>query len=414
MPNIRSLKFQFILLNVLILFVYLFVSFSLKMEVSRSVMFSTPDSLSYLDVTNWFITGVDNINITRRPFLYPLFLLFTYKTGGVYLLYFIQMILWVLTINFSFLTMKKLTNNYLFSWLTALILVSNLSLIALTFHGLTEIPTAFVLSAFILFIVNNKHRLKDVYFFQGALLFLVILTVLKPVFSLPLLGFLVFVFPIFYLKKYLITPKLFLSLLLILLPVLFQITLVKIKSGEMKVSTIGAHTLEMYFVTQGIERLDSLSNKDAYAKSKSLGKEGQKEFLMKNKYVYWGLFKNNVIDNIKSYPTFLNYPKICSKPSWSEFAEKWNRHSYTIHKLFSFILFPIVLLFYLIRKDYENLVLVFSLAALLIYYIVATGISFYQGDRLVLPSIAIWACLYPFIAYVFIDLVKKSVTRFRE
>jgi hypothetical protein len=396
MPNFKSLKFQLLLLNAVALALYIFVTQSLRMEVSSSVMFSSPDSITYLEVTDWFISGVDSLQVSRRPILYPLFLLFTYKIGGVYVLYLAQVVLWLSMINLSFLSVKKLTKNYIYAWVSAIILASNLSLIALTFHGLTEIPTAFLLSWLVYYAVKNKSKMHEPSFFQGSLLFLVALVILKPVFSLPLLGFLFVVFPIFYLKKYIQKPKMFLPLLVILFPVVLQLLIVKVKAGELKVSTIGSHTFEMYFITQGVERLENLPNDEAYAYAKDLGSEGQKTYLKKHGRAYFKNFRDNLVDNIKGIPNFLNYPKKCLKPSWVEFGEKLNKHSYTIHRLFGFLLLPFLLIFFFIRKDYENLLFVVALAALTLYYIVTTGISFYQGDRLVLPAIAIWAILYPF------------------
>jgi 4-amino-4-deoxy-L-arabinose transferase-like glycosyltransferase len=267
--------------------------------------------------------------------------------------------------------------------------------------------TAFIFSAFILFLAKNKGQLEETSFFQGALLFFVVLKILKPVFSLPFFVFLGLVFPVFYLKKYLKTPKLFLPLLLILLPVFIQITVVKIKSGEMKVSTIGSHTLEMYFLTQGIEKLKKASYNTAYAQAKSFDKTEQRIYLMKNGKVYLRLFKDNIINNSQGYITFLNFPKTCEKPSWSEFAEEMNKRSYYLHQVSALIILPILLVFFFIRKEYENLIVVFSVTIMSCYYIVTTGIRFDQGDRLVSPSIAISAFLYPLATYYLIDLLKN-------
>ena len=246
----NTVKSKYILLGltILALLVYFSIFFNLNITVSKGIMFSTPDSQTYYDVVNWFEHHVDSKSVSTRPLLYPLLLWLTSKIGGFYALWVVHIIFWLLSVNFTFLTIKHLTKNNFFALFGAIIMLSNLSLIVFTFHALTEVTTVLLLSVMLFFVVRKIEQFRSLQFFQTCLFFMVLLTVLKPTFSIPLLILLFIIFPFFYLKEYLKSPLKFLQFGLILVPLIIQISIIYTKYGQLKVSLIGSKTLTLYIV----------------------------------------------------------------------------------------------------------------------------------------------------------------------
>ena len=392
------------ILNGIAVFVYLIIFLNLNITVCNEIVFSTPDALTYLDVANWLDVGLDSESISTRPILYPIILLISTKLGGAYGIWIIQVIFWLLTINFTFLAIKRYTKSYIYAFIGAFIIMVNLSLIALTLHALTEVTVVFLLSAMLFFIVKKIEQFKKPHFIHTCLFFLVLLSIVKPVFSIPMFGVLFFVLPIFYLRKHLKYPRHFLRLFLILLPLLVQLTIIKTKYDQTKISLIASMAFTKYFVPQGIQIIESVDREDAVKKALSFSRKKQLNYIYEHLSAYSELFISNIIGNIKGEPSFLLYPKGLENYQFADFMKTFNKITVYLHYLFSILILPLLLIL-LKKKKYHPLILLSSLYTLGVYYIVSTGISFWQGYRLVLPAIAIWACLYPLILFSYLELL---------
>jgi len=404
------------ILNVLGAIVYIVIFLNLKITVSNEIAFSTPDALTYMNVMNWVAHGVDSESVSIRPILFPLMLLVSIRLGGVYGIWIIQVIFWFLTINFTFLSVRRLTKSYLLAYLGAFLILSNLSLIALTLHALTEVTITFLISAMIFFLIKKKEEYNEPHFFHTVLFFLVLLSIVKPVFFIPVLFILFVVFPLLYLKKYLKHPLSFLKLLLILVPLLIQITIIKVKYDQTKISLIGSKTFSEYFVAQGIQKIELVNYDDAVIKATRFSKSQQMDYVFKHKSTYLRLFGRNIYENITEKSTFLLFPEGYDNYQFANFMKIYNKIIFKIHFVFTILILP--LLFVLLKKrNFPILILISFLFVLEAYYIIVTGISFSQGDRLTLPAIAIWACIYPFILFFYYkllcprssDYVKKAI-----
>ncbi|VAV83898.1 hypothetical protein MNBD_BACTEROID02-523, partial [hydrothermal vent metagenome] len=188
---------HYYILNFITIGFYFLIFFSLKIGINHDVMFHTLDSQTYLEVANWLGKGVETQSTSIRPIFYPLLLLLL---SNIYIIWFFQFIVWVLTSNLTFWSVYKLTKRNDLAYLSTLIIISNLTLIALTLHALTEVLVTFLLSLLIYFIVKNIERAKDLSFIHICILILIILTITKPVFLIPLLITLFLILPVFYLK----------------------------------------------------------------------------------------------------------------------------------------------------------------------------------------------------------------------
>ena len=402
--------FSLYILNGLGALVYITVFLNLNTTISNEIAFSTPDALTYLDVANWLDVGVDSESISIRPVLFPMILLISTKLGGAYGIWIIQVIFWFLTINLIFLVIKQLSKSYVCAYLGALIVMTNLSLIALTLHALTEVTTVFLLSAMIFFLVKKIEQFREPHFFHTCLFFLVLLSILKPVFSIPMFCVLFIAFPLFYLRKHLKYPKNILKLFLILLPLLIQLSIIKTKYNQTKISLISSVTFSKYLVAQGIQKIQSVNLDDAVKKALSFSREQQLNYVYEHFSIYSGLFNKNITDNITGRATFLLYPKGHENYRLAKYMEIYNKTTLKVHYVFMILILPLLLVF-LKKKNYLILIFLIFLYTLGVYYVIVTGISFWQGDRLTLPAITIWACVYPFILFYYLKLLYPTKSK---
>ena len=106
---LKRYKFEFIL-NLLAIIFYFFIYENLHFQLSEKIMFSTPDSISYLNVSKWIDTGKISNSIVIRPFLFPLILFFCLKIGYLTIWCF-NLILWIISYNLIYLTVIIITKN---------------------------------------------------------------------------------------------------------------------------------------------------------------------------------------------------------------------------------------------------------------------------------------------------------------
>ena len=404
-----SKRTDFLLINALSLIIYFLVFFNLDTGISAELMFSTPDSLTYLDVARWIEGGPVNESLSIRPILYPGLILLTSKIHAVYGLWLLQLSLWLLTINFVFHAIRNITGSSLSAYFGAAIVLSNISLIALTRHALTEVTTTFLLSLLVFFVVRNKQRMQELSFFHGFVLLLAALTILKPLFFIPLLFTLIVILPFFYLKQYNLSPSRLLVLLLVLTPLFAQLTIMKLNFGAISVSQIGPRTVNDYLFTQGAQLIERVSWEQAGELVNASSYRKKIDYFSRHKNIYWSLFIINLSGNVQSYPTTLSLPGETRHHAFTSFMLQLNKTYYYIHLFF---ILPILLLAYFFFRDnnHAGLMILLGLSSMTAYYIVITGISFWQGDRLVLPAIGIWPVLYVFASSVLLARIRRKST----
>lgn len=396
MKLFKHAMINYVVINGFAIIVYFVVLAMLNFDVSEEIMFSTPDSKSYLAVANWLSYNVDTSALSIRPIMYPIILLVGSKLGGIYGIWITQFLFWLATINFTFWSLKELTKNSNYAYLGSFIIIGNLSLISLTWHALTEVTTAFLLAILVAFIVKNRKRSKDLYFVQGCLFFMVLLTIVKPVFSIPL--YILLIISIFQFKSYKKSPHKILHFFLILTPLLVQITIMKINFNKVEISEVGSLAVNQYIFAQGIQLINKDQRSDAMNKAIAYSNNERITYILRHKSVFFSLFIDNLEDNVKADPSFLNPSAENGNLLLYKVMLIFNKIYYYSHQVFILIYILSLILFFKYR-DYSSLLFVSGLYFLCAYYILVTGISFWQGDRLVLPSISIWALLYPYLIF---------------
>jgi hypothetical protein len=393
-------------LNFLAIALYSIILTLTKPTISSEIMFSTPDAGSYKDVADWILYHTESESVSIRPILYPILILTSNSIGGIHGIWFLQFAFWLLSINFTFLAIKNLTKSNAYAFAGSIFLISNLSLIALTLHGLTEITTVFLLSILILYIARKKEVYLSPNFFNICTLLLVLLTLVKPTFYIPLLAVLFIAFPFIYFSKFIKKPTHFLKLALILLPLIVQLCIIKTKYGELKVSLIGSITLREYILPQGVEKIEGISFDEARIKSREFSRKEQLEYMTSHLPTYLNLFFTNIKDNIKGSPTFLLYPEGYENQSLAKYESKYNKAYFILAIILTALTIPILIILYKYRS-FPPLVFLLIAFALWLYYILVTGISFWQGDRLTLPSVVIIASVFPVVIFHYFEILNK-------
>ena len=396
MSLIRSLEKHrdIYLLNLILLTVY-FASFALlNIHINRTTLFFSHDSITYLNVTHW-IQGVSNTMDSQiRPFLYPAILLVLYEGIGSVGLWFFQFLCWIISINFIFLSIKHLSKRSCFGFLGSSVATLNFSFLLLTFHALPEVLTTFLLSVYVFFISTNIKKWRDLEFFHGSLLILVLLVVIKPLFYLMVLFTLLVVLPLFYLRKYFRKPRKFIVLFLILTPLILQVAIMKIKYDSFTVSEISGNTFRDYFFAQGLQHIDHIKYEEAVREAQHFSASEQVKFILSHKLLYLTLYAGNLKGNIDAEPVFLEVP--VHYKSLYKFTSNLNTFCFYLHLLFLVPVF-FTLATTIIRREYDFTFLFFCLSFPLYYILLTSGISFWQGDRLVLPGLPLWIFLYFFV-----------------
>jgi len=391
---------------VLIAFYFLFAAVWLNTSID-SLLFSTTDSKEYLLVSKEFFKFSEIGFSATRPFLYPLIILLSSSIYGFKALWFIQFIFWLASLNFIYLSVFKTTQKVNLSLFAVFIMALNFSLIALTYHALTEVTTVFLVSGMIYFITHNVEKYNSLFFLRGILLFFALLSSVKPLFAIP--SYIFICFYIFYLLKF--SRKKFIDLafmVLVISPLIIQLTLMKIKYDKVIVSEISSLTLKRYLIAQGLEaqynRHNNVKKDWAYFvnKGEHLTNKEMYDELISNYTLYNHLLINNIKDNLNGYPTFLLFPEKISNVFFGSLMQTMNKATRNIHVFFIIpVLFMILLSFR--NKKYLDLSILIGFTALLYYIIFTSGISFWAGDRLLIITLPLWIFLYSYIVNYLIN-----------
>src|SRR5258708_540662 len=115
-------------------------------HVEASV-FSSQDSREYREYADWiFGARPSSVASNWRPFLYPLLLGLAERAGGVRGVWLLNVAVWFTALNFCAAATYRFVKSEWAAALVFLVLATNLSLMMLTYQGLTE-PTVIALLA---------------------------------------------------------------------------------------------------------------------------------------------------------------------------------------------------------------------------------------------------------------------------
>jgi hypothetical protein len=170
-------------------------------------------------------------------------------------------------------------------------------------------------------------------------------------------------------------------------------SLVKVKYGAFKVSIIGKDTFNNYYFAKTVREIDGLEIDESIVFANALASSERISYMQDNAAVFVHQFFENIELNIKGEPVYLDIGIKDNSAALFEFMSHYNRGTFLFHIL-GLLSSLITIVFTWRKKKYDTLVPILFLSGLSTYFIVTSGISFWQGDRLVVPAIALWAPLY--------------------
>jgi len=397
--RIQQMPKEIIILNALALSYYFIIIFQMESPLNEDTMFYAADAYNYVEMMEWFKGNSETEFTQIRPLLFPLFIFIPFQLFGVYGIWLLQVVFWLLSINFIYLSIKKLTNKTLFAVIGAIVIAANLSYIAMTMHTLTEVTTIFLLSILGYIFCENQSKILEPFVLNRLMFVLVLMTLIKPLFFIPVLIVLGVFFPFFYLKKYLIKPKQFIFLSLAILPLIAQMTFVKIKHQHFTVSTIGSYTFKYYYFAQGMSEIENTPRPEIDTKIENYSIGDQFEYILLHKEHYYKWLCRTIEKNIKGLPVFVKMED--KNEGMVSYMLEYNYWSYHLHKVFLILFVPTLILLLAFKKQSKNQLLILLILGAINYYILfASGISYWQGDRLTLPSLAIWPLQYFFTVHI--------------
>lgn len=376
------------------------------LESLSDTMFWSPDSRSYRAVGNWLF-GIENTNATiTRPFFYPLMLNLARSFASSYGIWCYQFLLWILSGVLLYYSIKTITNNIVLSVGVVFIFASNLTLLLLTLHALTEVTVTFLLTILIVLIIN-KRKYRDDHFWLLVIFIVSLLTVTKPVFIALLFAVLVYRIPVFILniKKRKHKLRLLGYIILALCPVLIQLSIMEVKHNEFTISKIGALAVKNYYFAKVYGEVNDMSLDQAREHISSYDQKEMLEYLLTHYEASLDTYFWTLKDNFLAGSNFINHPNTYTH--LSNYMKIINKVYFRLHVLM--MLPSVILLIVLFKKkhwiDWEIIVCLM----LPMYLIMLTsGITFWQGDRIILPSLPLWLVLYSVVLSRYWHLIKES------
>ena len=389
---------QLVLLNAVAILSFILCWIWLGFELSEEAMFSSNDSGSYLDVAKWILQGEETLATSIRPIFYPILIGIPYLIFGATGIWVLQFACWLITVNLTFLSAKKWSNNPRVGWLATIGIILNLSFIALTFHALTEVVTTALLAVLFYHVVSYSKKYDEVKFGVKLLLIFVALTLVKPAFFYPTIF--CFILVLFgYRKSYRVTPKKLIFPLLIIIPILLQMTIVQVRHGSFTVSKIAGVTFEHYYYAQCVRNIEGIEdNQESIAFVDEMSSGERKDYILEHKGVFVAQFAENVILNLKSDPVFLDGEYVDKSDLAFNYMRYYNVFALLVNVL-GIALLSILFLRAFFKRDKEVWIPLLCIGGLSSYFLFTTGLSFWQGDRLVLPAIALWMPLFAVLFY---------------
>lgn len=402
----KNLRSHLIVISVLLFIeILLFLLFT-PFKLGEELLFFTPDSETYLECGTEFFNFTKQGTSEFRPFLYPLFLNAGLLLLGAQFVGILQLIFWFISAILLFLAIYRFTNRYILAYIGLVLFMLNFSILVYSFHALTETLTILLLCYLCYYLSKHAKQAIEVKHFLQLVLLLSILTVIKPLFWYPFL--VVLLVGIVYFFKHFLKNKIYIfKLFLITFPVCLQLIAMKVKYNYTGISKISAHTMNKYFLSQTYGYVNELTYDEAYAAVLKLTGKEKTEFVKKNFKFLVKRWYQNIDENVGAIATGLDFKPKYSSPELASFGTQYN----SVHQSFYLFFFLAFLLYSTVRLIKKQLILHWTslfIGILLYYTLFAIGMSFWQGDRMVLISIPLCIVLYLYLLSNFFEYIKRK------
>jgi hypothetical protein len=339
-------------------------------------VFQSPDSQQYRDVGDWIFQGrsMPEASIVR-PFLFPLLLGLAGHVGGAVGVWLLNVVLWFAALNIGGAAAARLARS---SWAAVVVFIAiatNVSLILLTFQGLTEITTIALLCVW-MYGLSRSTLLPTPSEVAWTLLPVALLVVVKPEFEL-LLGLMVIVLAV----KIVRAPSsgAAVTLAACLIPVAIQVGVMERFNHYLGVSAIGDITLRKYFLARLEIAIGSAANMAA-ARTLTIGLGNFEIARLVLDHIGEAIFvfAQTLKDNLLAGTNFIAVNRLLNRV-----VELTN----LVYLAVLVVLIPLAGAALWRGRDLRLALL----CAAILNIMVAGGLSFDQGDRLTVVALPLWA-----------------------
>jgi hypothetical protein len=304
-----------------------------------------------------------------------------------------QAMLWLGSVNLMFFSLLKLRLPVMGSLIGAIIFCSQLTILSVTYEVLSESLTIFV-CCWYLFIVSGIRNLAQLRQSAGGLLILAtILALLKPLFE-PF--FFVSLAGVIYLLVRHPNKKLACWFCLSLFLISIQFFIMVKYADEFSLSEIGAVTFQRYLLSQTLSRFMGIDLESARSEVLSWKIQETIQFVVSHFAVFISGYFQNIHSNISTFP---NETSAIGSPAFElSFMIWWNKFDWLAQ-----LTLPCILFFSRKKlKEAKAGLLIILLAIPLYNVLLVTGISFGQGERLILPAIPLVIGVYAILLKIWL------------
>lgn len=390
-----------ILVLIFSLLSYFILSSQLDVYISTDLMFDGfkpgADSHSYLLTGEWIFESKPTEYIAYRPFLFPVIIYCLNSLGGIWLIWIFHVTLYLFSGLLIYLAVVRATQRKWFGVIALTLFLLNFSLVGLTYHALTETSVIFGMAVFVYIVSGFCTKTMALSpFLMKTLIILGILSLVKPVFTIPFYVLLVLIVILLIAKKIKFPSWLKIPFILVLSGFVIQFSIVSFNCNKVSFSLIGEKTYREYFMVQVLMETDGLKRDEALVAIRQMEKDEIKSLAVNNFKIAVNIFFDNVIENIQSRSYIENFinPQINKSPA--KFM-KWYNWLNLYFYLFIFVIGFFFVLNYLRSKDSDRFVSLSALLFLALYMLLVTGIAFDQRDRLIITTLPLWIFLILFL-----------------
>jgi hypothetical protein len=378
---------MFSILSAIAIALYWFLALrSDLMHQSSEILYAPPDAQSYLAVAEWIRGKVSDVPPATivRPLGYPAFLAMIRSVSATPMAVVIaQFLLWLASINLIAAAAWRFTGRCVWGYIAGVIMMTDISLILISWRALTETCAVFALSAWVYCIARIDFAKARGWRIFAALLLIAVATVIRPLFFMPFVAMAVAAVVMFWRREGAVAWIFAASM-----PVAAQMAFMMSVHHLPTVSIIGKVTLRSYYLSQlagkaGI--VDREGVRSALTADQPVSTVKTIRFLARNPIIaarcyYDNLLHGNLLQSASDAPEFSRRALV---------IETLNRAYVQLHVM----LLPMVLLVLVAFRD-QTAAKAAATYLLFAFVIASCGISFWQGDRLTLTALPLWIPIY--------------------
>ena len=355
-------------------------------------MWWASDARDYRDTGDNFFGNTDEETVLyRRPWLYP------FIVGALrqftpfdpdYSLWAVQFIMWLATAGFTLGAVFRATKKMGWAILATGLFWTHPSIIALTFHGMTEALNTFLV-AFFAFVVlkprdaNEKWAENKNYW----LIFLMsLLLVTKPTYQVQLAILLLYVLAISF-KKWRVL-RFWGKIALALIPLWIQLLLSWQILGSPIISDVAGPTLKYWTVTRVYAKVEDTTATlpEIAAIVEDWSREEEIAYLLNNKKATFSVYFNNLVEEGLLADSYVIIKKDNAMNRAIMTLNQWHFYLHTL-------MLPLMG-YVLLLGDKRKWEVIWIIYLTFLIQTLASGVSSDQGDRLIITAMPLWIVAY--------------------